>query len=92
MLAAGRVRCEDAGVGGRTMTDLPAARDGERLDTLLATVLAVHGEHLDEEQREAARLHAERLRQAAALLDGYHLENGDEPDASFQVLDRADAV
>ncbi len=74
------------------MTDQPAARDSERLDALLAAVFAVHGEQLDEEQHETARLHAERLRQAAALLEGYHLKNGDEPDVSFRAIDRVDAV
>ena len=74
------------------MTDQPATGHSERLDALLAAVLAVHGERLDNEQRQIARLHAERLRQSAALLEGYHLENGDEPDASFQVIDKMDAV
>ena len=74
------------------MTNQPAGRDGERLDALLAAVLAVHGERLNDEQRETARLHAGRLRQTAALIEGYHLENGDEPDASFHVIDRVDAV
>ncbi len=74
------------------MTDQPPVRDGQRLDALLAAVLAAHGERLDDKQRQLARLHAERLAQAAALLDGYRLENGDQPDASFHVIDGVDTV
>ena len=73
------------------MADQPPTPD-PRLDALIGSVLATHGARLDDEQREAVRRHAERLRTSAALLEGYHLENGDEPDASFQAIDKVDAV
>ena len=73
------------------MVNQPPTPD-PRLDALVTTVLATHGARLDEEQREAVRRHAERLRTSAALLEGYHLGNGDEPDASFQAIDRVDSV
>ncbi len=74
------------------MTEQPPAADGERLEVLVATVVAAHGDRLDETQRETLRRHVERLRQAAQTLDAYGLENADEPDASFQAIDRVDAL
>ena len=73
------------------MTDQPQTPD-PRLEALVESVLATHGARLDEEQHEELRRHAARLRTSAALLAGYHLANGDEPDTSFQALDRVDHV
>lgn len=64
----------------------------EREQPLNAAVLAVHGARLDEGQREILRQHIARLRQAAAGLNAYRLENADEPDFAFEAVDRTDAV
>jgi hypothetical protein len=74
------------------MTNDSAASSDARLRALAESVLATHGGRLDEAQRAILREHVERLRGLAAQLDEYHLENGDEPDSVFQVIDRVDAV
>lgn len=51
----------------------------ERIDTLLASVLAPHGKLLDDVEVAHLREQVERLRRALAALDAYHLENSDEP-------------
>jgi hypothetical protein len=75
----------------KPMTDEPVVNP-DHLDALVSAALAVHGSRLDEAQRALLRQHAERLRTLAAQLDGYRLTNADEPDASFQPIDRVDAV
>ena len=59
-------------------------------DPIVAGVLAVHAGRLDEAQLARLRDRAERLRQQIAALDRYHLENGDEPDATFRPADGVD--
>lgn len=73
------------------MTEEPLA-DSDRIDALIAAVLAVHGDRLDESQRVTLRSHAERLRALAAELHQYALVNADEPDFSFQAIDRVDII
>jgi hypothetical protein len=72
------------------MVDQPPAPKPEHIDALVASVLALHGDRLDAEAAARVREHVERLRQAALALDAYHLDNGDEPDLSFRVVDRLD--
>jgi hypothetical protein len=72
-------------------TDEPLVNAG-RLDAVVEAALAVHGVLLDDAQREILRENAERLRGMAEQLDRFHLENADEPDFSFRVIDRVDAV
>jgi len=67
-------------------------KPNERTEALIAGALATYGERLDDAQREVLRQHVERLRQSVALLDGYALQNADEPDFAFQAIDRTDAV
>ena len=64
----------------------------EHLDSLVEAALIVHGARLDDGQREILREHVERLRTLAAQLDAYPLSNADEPDFSFQAVDRVDAI
>ena len=63
-----------------------------RVAALVDAAIAAHGDRLDEGQREILRQHIERLRGLAAQLDGYHLENADEPDFAFQAIERVDSV
>lgn len=64
--------------------------DGARLDALLNAALMPHRDRLDDSRRAVVRQHAERLRRLATELEAYPLTNADEPDASFQALDRVD--
>src|SRR5215211_7054929 len=72
--------------GGSLVTEEP--KPNERTEALIAGALATYGERLDDAQREVLRQHVERLRQSVALLDGYALQNADEPDFAFQAIDR----
>ena len=63
-----------------------------RMAALVDAVLARHGERLDEEQRQILRQHIERLREAAAQLDGHHLANADEPDVVFRAIEQVDSA
>ena len=72
------------------MPDEPAPPSDAIIDARIARVLAVRGATLDEVQIARLRENAERLAKAAGALDGYHLENSDEPDASFSAVDRVD--
>lgn len=58
----------------------------------MSGVVARHGERLDDEGRARVREQVERIRQAVTALDAVHLENGDEPDASFRAVERLDRV
>jgi DICT domain-containing protein len=72
-------------------SDGPAVSE-DRLNALVDAALAVHGAQLDEAQRRILREHAERLRSVVEQLDQFRLMNADEPDFSFQAIDRVDAV
>jgi hypothetical protein len=74
------------------MTSEESPPNAERIDALLDAALAVHGDRLDEAQQQILRENVERLRGVAAQLDRPHLENADEPDFSFQAIDRVDAL
>ena len=63
-----------------------------RVSVPVDAIIAAHGDRLDEGQREILSQQVERLRGAAAQLDGYHLENADEPDFAFQAIERVDSV
>jgi hypothetical protein len=62
------------------------------VEALNADVLARHGERLDDGQRQILREHIERLRGVAAQLDGFRLENADEPDFTFRAIERMDSI
>ena len=66
--------------------------DQQLVDALVAAALAVHGPQLDDEGRARLRGQTERLRQSVAALDAYHLDNSDEPDASFRTVDALDRL
>jgi hypothetical protein len=107
-LAAAESLCEDARhtqVGNRDnpagqkiharadwMTSEESTANAGRIDALVEAVLAVHGARLDSAQQQLLRDNVERLRGIAEQLDNYPLENADEPDASFQAVERMDAV
>ena len=74
------------------MPDEPDAPSPERIDALMGVVVRLHGAGLDDEGIARLRENVERLRKAANVLDGYHLENSDEPDASFAAIDRLDRL
>jgi hypothetical protein len=74
------------------MNDDEPAVNADRLDALVDAVIAVHGGRLDDAQRQLLHEHAERLRVFATRLDSLHLENADEPDFSFQAIDRIDVL
>lgn len=75
----------------RMTSEEPTANPG-RIDALVDAALSVHDARLDDAQRRILREHVERLRGVAEQLDRVHLENADEPDFSFQAIDRIDTV
>jgi hypothetical protein len=73
------------------MTSEDSPTNAGRIDALLDAALSVHGARLDDAQQQILRENVERLRGVAERLDRTHLENADEPDFSFQAIDRVDA-
>jgi hypothetical protein len=74
------------------MTSEESTANAGHIDALIDAALSVHGARLDDAQRRILREHVERLRDVAEQLDRVHLENSDEPDFSFQAIERVDAV
>jgi hypothetical protein len=72
------------------MPDEPSTPKPEVVDLLLAAALAAYPGEMGEEGAARVREHTERLRLAAATLDAYHLENADEPDATFRAISGMD--
>ena len=72
------------------MTTEPPSEPDLRLDLLLDSILAAHGEALDDAQRILLRQQVQRLRASVATLDAYPLRNANEPDFRFAAVDRTD--
>jgi len=62
----------------------------ELVERHLAVARAAVGRALDAAENALLRENVERLRGAVAILDAFLLENGDEPDASFHVVEGVD--
>lgn len=72
------------------MPDEPVTPNPALVDALVSAALAAYPGEMDDEGAARVREHVERLRVAAATLAAYHLENPDEPDATFQAVSEVD--